>query len=234
MQLLSNNVFPKWIIGVIYLFLMNGCTAPSSEQELEKDGLDYSVDISAIPVDTIKNTDANVSFVNGRYFLNSKPYSGVVFKVLKGYDVATYSSVLNGQLHGTYKSFYASGKPYEVRQYRNGLSVGKQIGYWERTGQLKFEYNYYNQKKEGVQKNWYEDGRPAYTYQYKEDRLDGLQQAWRENGSLYRNFTVKDGVNYGLQRSKTCFEISDNEVVSQEYKAAKRGLQEEISAAAKK
>ena len=113
-------------------------------------------------------------------------------------------------------------KPYEVRQYRNGYSLGKQVGFWENTGNLKFEYNYFNQKKEGIQKNWYPDGSPAYVYNYKDDRLAGLQQAWRENGSLYRNFTVKDGVNYGLQRSKTCFEVSDDNLILQVNKTVSK------------
>ena len=233
MQLLNKNDFHKWVLGIIYLLLMNGCTAPPLEKKPLERVLDYSINISGIPADTIASTAANVTFVNGRYLLNKKPYSGIVYKVLKGFNVATYSSVLHGQLHGTYRSFYASGKPYEVRQYRNGFSVGKQIGYWENTEHLKFEYNYYNQKKEGVQKNWYVDGQPAYTYYYKDDRLDGLQQAWRANGSLYRNFTVKDGVNYGLQRSKSCFEISEDEVVSQEYKAKKQSLREVMAQSAK-
>lgn len=219
MKLLYKMLFNKWLIGLIYLLLMNGCTAPPSESEIaDEEVLDYSIDISGIPVDTIAITAANMTYVNGRYLLNEQPYSGIVYKVLKGFNVATYNSVLNGQLHGTYRSYYASGKPYEIRQYRNGLSVGTHIGYWEKTGELKFEYNYHNQKKEGSQKNWYSDGSPAYVYHYKDDRLDGLQQAWRENGSLYRNFTVKDGVNYGLQRSKTCFEVSDGQPISQEDK----------------
>ena len=219
MKLLNKMLFNKWIVGLIYLLLMNGCTTPHpSEPKSTEKVLDYSIDISKIPIDTIAITDANVTYVNGRYLLNKKPYSGIVYKVLKGFNVATYNSVLNGKLHGTYRSFYASGKPYEIRQYRNGLSVGKHIGYWESTGKLKFEYHYHNQKKEGAQKNWYSDGSPAYAYHYKDDRLDGLQQAWRENRSLYRNFTVKDGINYGLQRSKTCFEVSDGKPILQENK----------------
>jgi len=219
MKLLKNTPLNIWITSIICLLLMNSCIELQSEvetvQETADELLDYSISTRGIPADTMSLTDPRLTYINGRYLLNNKPYSGIVYKVLKGFDIATYSSVLNGKLHGTYRSFYASGKPYEVRQYRNGLSVGKQIGYWEKTGNLKFEYNYHNQKKEGTQKNWYSDGSPAYTYTYKDDKLDGQQQAWRENGSLYRNFTVKEGIRYGLQRSKTCYEVSKDTLILQ-------------------
>ncbi|MBK8500907.1 MAG: hypothetical protein IPL46_01155 [Saprospiraceae bacterium] len=200
---------------MIHLLMANGCAEPQSGyQEVP----DYSTDTSAIPNDTLACTNLNLAYVNGGYLLDNEPYSGVVYKVLKGYDIGTYSSVLNGQLHGTYTSFFASGRPYEIRKYRNGLSVGKHIGYWENSGKLKFEYNYCNQKKEGIQKNWYSDGSLASTYSYHDDKLDGLQQAWRENGSLYRNFVVKDGIRYGLQKTKTCYELNDGKVVLQANK----------------
>jgi antitoxin component YwqK of YwqJK toxin-antitoxin module len=211
----SHNIFLLWVLGITCLLLLNGCVEPPSSKD---EVLDYSIDITAIPKDTIKYSQPNLVYVNGEYLLDNEPYSGIIYKVLKGYNVSTYSSVLNGKLHGTYKSFYASGKPYEIRKYRNGLSVGKHIGYWESTRKLKFEYNDYEQKKEGVQKSWYADGRLAYAYHYKDDSLDGLQQAWRENGSLYRNFVVKNGVSYGLQKSKTCYEVSDENIILQASK----------------
>lgn len=200
-----------WMIGMSFLWLINGCTAPPPAAA----GLDYAVDTTGIPADTIAFTHPGLTYSNGEYFFENKLYSGMVYKVLKGYSIATYSSVLNGRLHGTYRSFYASGKPYEIRQYRKGLSVGKHLGYWEDSGNLKFEYHYYDQKKEGSQKSWYANGNLAYAYMYSNDQLEGLQQAWRENGSLYRNFVVKNGISYGLQKSKSCYEVIDEEVVRQ-------------------
>ncbi|UZR98958.1 toxin-antitoxin system YwqK family antitoxin [Chondrinema litorale] len=182
--------------------------------------LDFTVDISAIPHDTIAFSNTELTYVNGKYLLRNKPYSGIVYKVLKGYSIKTYSSVLNGQLHGIYRSFYASGSPYEVRSYRNGLATGRHLGFWENTGNLKFEYNYFDQKKEGIQRNWYSTGDLAYSYSYKNDKLEGLQQAWRQNRSLYRNFIVKNGIRYGLQKSKTCYELYNEKVISQASKTA--------------
>lgn len=207
-------LFKNWAIGLCFLVLLNSCTKPNAEFELKNN---YN-DVSTIIQDTIAYTNPSLTYVNGEYLLENEPYSGIVFEVIKGFQVESYSSVKNGQLHGKYISFYASGKPYEIREYSNGLSVGEHLGYWENSGNLKFEYHYDLEKKEGSQKNWYSDGSTAYNYTYKDDHLDGLQQAWRENGSLYRNFVVKNGMNYGLQRSKTCYEVSDEQVILQANK----------------
>ena len=195
-----------------FVLSLSSCQETITEKSIDAPQVfDYSIDTTNIPNDTVNLTDKGVSYENGLYFLNGQKYSGILIQKLKGYNIKTYSSILNGMRHGTYKSFYEDGKPYEIRQYKNNFSVGKQYGYWE-NGQIRFEYNYYNEKKEGIQKNWYADGKPYYVYNYKNDKLEGLQQAWRENGTLFRNFEVKNGKNYGLQLSKTCFEVSDEKV----------------------
>ncbi|MGJ8593427.1 MAG: toxin-antitoxin system YwqK family antitoxin [Aquaticitalea sp.] len=194
------------LIGVLIFIGLISCKKEVQEVSTNHE-FDYSIDTSQIPKDTIYFDDDNVSFNNGLYYLKGELYSGVVYKEQKGFQVKTYSSVLNGKLYGTYRSYYSNGKPYEIRSYKNNLSVGKQRGYWEDTGILKFEYNYYNEKREGLQKSWFSDGTPAYVYNYKDDKQDGLQQAWRINGSLYRNFEAKNGKRYGLQKAVSCKEL---------------------------
>ncbi|GEO21917.1 toxin-antitoxin system YwqK family antitoxin [Cyclobacterium qasimii] len=191
---------------------LSSCEYFSKENE-EKFELDYSVDTSGIPNDTINFNDANISLVNGYYYLGYEKYSGIIYKKQVGFNISTYSSILDGVLHGLYTSYYDNGKPFEVRNYRNNLSVGKQIGYWEDSGELKFEYNYYEDKKEGVQRSWYANGAPSYVYNYKDDKQDGLQQAWRLNGSLYRNFQVKNGTRFGLQKTTTCYALEDEKII---------------------
>ncbi len=169
----------------------------------------------ALTVDTLAFTNLLLTYENGTYRYGEVPFSGVVHRVLKGFAIKSYTTVADGRPHGEYRSYYASGKPYEVRTYRNGLSTGTHTGYWEDSGFIKFEYTYHNEQKEGPQRTWYANGDPAEAYTYHNDRLDGPQQAWRENGSLYRNFVVQDGIRYGLQKSKTCYEVSAGRLVLQ-------------------
>ncbi|WP_339923916.1 hypothetical protein [uncultured Cyclobacterium sp.] len=199
-----------------FFVLLAGCSIASCNNYAKGTGdeflPDYWVDTSEIPNDTIAFNAPNLTYKNGVYFLSGKAYSGIVHKKQIGYNIDTYSSVHNGKLHGTYESYYPSGKIFESRMYKNNLSVGKQYGYWEDTGKLKFEYNYYNNKKEGEQKSWYANGDLSYSYHYKDDKQEGLQQAWRLNGSLYRNFVVKNGTRYGLQKTTTCYELEEEEI----------------------
>lgn len=175
---------------------------------------------AAIPTDTVAFTDPSLSYTNGMYQFGGEPFTGTVHRVLKGYEIETYSTLVDGRLNGPYTSYYASGAPYETRTYRDGLSTGTHTGYWEDTGHKKFEYSYLDQRKEGTQRTWYRNGDPAEAYTYHNDRLSGLQQAWRENGSLYRNFIVRDGIPYGLQKAKTCYEVSDGRIIRQADKPA--------------
>ncbi|MDB2385079.1 hypothetical protein N9V96_01255 [Polaribacter sp.] len=209
----SNRIYWKFfLLGVVFLVFTSCETKKTTPLETKNKSFNYSIDTTNIPKDTIDFKNQNVSQINGIYYYNNELYSGIVYKELKGFKVKTYSSVLNGKLHGEYRSYYENGNLYEIRNYKNNTSSGKQFGYWKNSNILKFEYNYFNNKKEGLQKCWYANGNIAYIYNYKNDNQDGFQKAWRLNGSLYRNFEVKNGVRYGFQRSKSCYEISDGEI----------------------
>ncbi|GAB3017714.1 hypothetical protein GCM10027284_40990 [Cyclobacterium sediminis] len=206
----SSDLIKTLLVMLCYI----GISACTNTGEMETLGgeLNYKVDTSGIPRDTIDFNAPGLSYKNGYYYLSGEKYSGIVHKNQIGFNIVTYSSIYLGMLHGSYRSYYPSGKLFEIRMYRNNLSVGKQLGYWEETGNLKFEYNYYNDKKEGEQKSWYADGSLAYTYHYKDDKQEGLQQAWRKNGSLYRNFEVHNGTRYGLQKTTICYELEDEKI----------------------
>ena len=74
---------------------------------------------------------------------------------------------------------------------------------------MKFDFMYFNDKREGVQKQWYVSGSPYYELTFADDKENGMQKAWRENGKPYINYEVKDGVQYGLQKSALCYTLKD-------------------------
>ncbi|WP_236972974.1 toxin-antitoxin system YwqK family antitoxin [Membranihabitans marinus] len=184
---------------------------------------DYSIDTTMIPADTIVMTDVDVELVNGKYYYKEKLFSGILYKEMSRDGVRSYSSVYHGMLHGTYRSYYPSGRRYEVRQYKDNLATGKHRAYWEETGELKFEYQYYEEKREGMQRKWHPSGRPFIFSNYVNDKEQGLQQAWRENGKLYSNYEVVDGQRYGLQKTVMCYELI-NEEVQQSNGSSSNGL----------
>ena len=98
-----------------------------------------------------------------------------------------------------------------LRNYRNGVAYGRHIGYWK-NGNKKFDYIYFNDKREGVQKQWYESGSRYYELNFANDQEKGKQKAWRENGKLYINYEVRDGVRYGLQKAALCYTLKDEQL----------------------
>lgn len=79
---------------------------------------------------------------------------------------------------------------------------------------MKFDFSYFNDKREGLQKQWYESGSPYCFLMYKNDNEDGMQKAWRENGKPYIYYEVKDGRRYGLQKSNLCYTLKDQKLKS--------------------
>ncbi len=55
------------------------------------------------------------------------------------------------------------------------------------------ERNYKEGKKEGIQKNWYENGQIMYESNYKKGKKEGIQKGWYDNGQLWYEFNYKEG-----------------------------------------
>ena len=91
------------------------------------------------------------------------------------------------------------------------VSFGQHLGYWK-NGNRKFDFKYFNDKREGLQKQWYESGSKYYELSFTDDQEKGTQKAWRENGKPYINYEVKDGVRYGLQKSALCYTLKDEKL----------------------
>jgi len=99
----------------LIVILLNSCDRKDPSDKTAVRAFNYSIDTSKIPTETISFQNTDVSFINRLYYAEDKVFSSIVFKQIKGYNVKTYSSVFNGMLHGTYKSFYENGEPYKAR-----------------------------------------------------------------------------------------------------------------------
>lgn len=177
-------------------------------------GKDYFIDTSGVEADTVLINDSNLLLMNGVYLTNHKRYSGIIKELYPNKMVKNLRSVYHGMLHGTYKSFYENGLPYEVRRYKNNMATGRHYAYWPDGKTLKFDFLYYEEKREGLQRKWYKSGKPYIFSYYTDDHEDGLQRGWRENGKLYLNYVAKDGHTYGLQQTALCYTLIDEEIKS--------------------
>ena len=202
----SSNKVCVLLFSLVWLITVS-CRIKNAGTAQQANIRDYTVDTGMIPKDTILQSDPRLIISNGVYFVYGLPYSGVIKLLYPGGNVHAFISLLNGRMHGSYKSFYEDGSRFESRMYRNNLATGKHFGYWPGGRYLKFDYNYYEEKKEGPQKKWYKDGRPYLFTNYLNDREDGLQQGWRENGKLFLNYVVRDGYTYGMQQTALCYTL---------------------------
>jgi hypothetical protein len=210
-ELSHNKFFSISIACYLLTLVVSSCNYHSPEQQ-HKVVLNYTIDTLGIPNDTVLITNRSIKIVNGIYFFNTQRFSGIVKELYANGVVKNYRSLYGGMLHGRYKSFYENGNCYENRLYKNNLSTGKHFAYWPDGITLKFEYNYYEERREGLQKKWYPSGKPFIFSNYNNDHEDGLQQGWRPNGKLYLNYVVKDGYVYGLQQSALCYTLINQEL----------------------
>lgn len=165
--------------------------------------------------DTLSVTDPKLEVRNGIYFWENKKFTGVVSALYPNSRPKYFRSVMKGMMHGQYASFYESGDRFEVRQYIRNMATGRHYGYWPDGKTLKFDYNYNQEKRQGMQKKWYKNGRPYLFAHFKDDHEDGLQQGWRENGKLFLNYVAKDGHTYGLQQSALCYTLLNQKIKGQ-------------------
>jgi antitoxin component YwqK of YwqJK toxin-antitoxin module len=203
----------KWQLAAATLCrLFCGCNPPADQPKASLVAKNYFVDTSGIPKDIVAFGDKRLQLVNGIYHYKNKVFSGFINQFYPNGKLKKHFSVYQGKMHGTYQSYYEDGKPWEIRTYKNNLSTGKHVGFWPESGKSHFEYNYYEEKMEGLQKKWYKSGKPYLALNYVNDREEGLQQGWRENGKLYLNYVAKDGFRYGLQKAALCYSLRDGKI----------------------
>jgi len=212
-KVLSHNRFYV-VATTFFVVLLSSCNyfKQKTKSHSTVSTKNYSIDTSVIPKDTVFASNKNVTLANGLYQYKNKAFSGIVIELYPNGSLKKQISVYKGMLHGTYRSFYEDGKPWEIRSYKNNLSTGKHYGFWAESGKPHFEYNYYEEKMEGIQKKWYKSGKPFLFLNYVDDHEEGLQQGWRENGKLYLNFVTKEGHRYGLQKAALCYSLRDEKI----------------------
>jgi hypothetical protein len=168
------------------------------------------VDVSGIPADTVDAGSLGLVEANGLFFLNAQPFSGFIRESHDSGTLRRITSVYSGAQHGVTRTYYPDGQLRDARSYRANRAYGRHHGYWANQA-LKFDFQYVDDRREGIQKQWYQSGRPYTLLTYENDREVGLQQAWRESGRPFMNYEVRDGIRYGLQKSVLCNETEDGE-----------------------
>lgn len=110
------------------------------------------------------------------YYLDGKPYTGVVIDKLKSGRVLKSFYCINGKIDGVYLQYYKNGRLYLKQHYSNG-------------------------KLNGVSKQFQSNGAPQFFQTYKNGELDGKQIIYPRNVYFNKNekfnpeliYTLKNG-----------------------------------------
>jgi len=117
-----------------------------------------------------------------------------------GYGTKTWS---NGDVYeGSWKNDVQNGHGSKTWSngivYEGNFENGDQKGYgnktwWYENGQMRYEHNFKDGKKDGKSTRWYENGQMRYEHNFKDGKKDGKFIWWHENGQIKLEENYKDG-----------------------------------------
>ena len=179
----------RYIIGLITLLLIVGCSKPIDSDTLIEDVVSGEV---------------------LKYHPETKElYSGKVFQNRMGGEKEFVGSYKDGKKDGKWTEWFENGKKSAEETFKDGELNGKwtewfENGKKEKEGTYKdgkyFLSNHWDKNGDikvkdgnGLFISWYENGQKASELTYKNGKPDGLWTNWYENGQKESEKTYKDG-----------------------------------------
>ncbi len=156
-----------------------------------------------VPADYYDAADTNFTIHLDTLFYKKKLFTGFRFTLNDQGDTTELGSYFNGVEEGLQQKWYAKGKRQETRFYINGKKERNQRGWWP-NGQIKFDFNTYNDEYEGAFREWIENGLLIKQFHYEHGYEKGSQRLWWTDGTVRANYVIKDGKKYGLLGLKIC------------------------------
>ncbi len=116
----------------------------------------------------------------------------------------TFLFLFSGSVFGEgKKEYYDNGKfwskgPLKSETPHNGLGTG-----WYETGQKKYEVNYKNGYKDGIESWWHESGRKRKRINWNNGNAEGAFIIWFQSGDKRYEAHYKNGEKDGVEREWT-------------------------------
>jgi len=102
----------------------------------------------------------------------------------------------DGTKHGTYISYFPTGKKNEESQYVDGKINGTQFFYHE-NGRISESANYVNGEYAGKYQKFYESGEQEQEYNYSNGAINGEFRGYYQNGKIKEIVSFKDNEEFG-------------------------------------
>lgn len=124
--------------------------------------------------------------------------------------------VIAGKKEGISSTYFDDGRLKFLDTFQKNRLNGMVKRWTMESGyQLIAELYYVDGKLHGEQKKWYPTGELHKRMNLKMGREEGMQQAFRKNGAIYANYESRNGRIFGLKRSNLCYELDNEQIVSQ-------------------
>jgi hypothetical protein len=147
--------------------------------------------------------DPSLHRVNGVWFHGDAAWSGVLTDRDPSSGERTETPIVDGEVHGVVKAWFANGARMYERRFRRGRESGLHEG-WYADGRAHFRYEYANGVLEGEALEWYPNGAMYREFHYRAGHEEGAQRMWFPNGAARANYVMRDGRRFGLPGSKGC------------------------------
>jgi antitoxin component YwqK of YwqJK toxin-antitoxin module len=108
--------------------------------------------------------------------------------------------IINGERHGSYKSYYENGQIELECNYINGELDGIYKSYFI-NGQIETDCNYINGELDGIYKSYFINGQIETDCNYEKGELHGEYKEYHENGNLKLQTQCKKGTQTGETKS---------------------------------
>ena len=175
------------ITGLVYLMGTNGESRETLYLDGKKNGLEITW-FKEIGSQIIKQS----TYSNGKL-------DGEMSQWHENGQLAATGYFKNGELDGEIKTYFENGYIHLVRYLKNGLKNGSEKLFNEKPYYLKFESNYLDDLKHGIEKSYNENGNIMFESNYLRGKKEGISQMFWSNGSLASESTYKNGKKDGMQ-----------------------------------
>lgn len=192
------------LIILFMLFVFWGCRVPSIKEEPPK-----AVMLATAASLFISSGDTSLKIINGQWFYQEKPFTGVIQKKYPGGRLMARKSVVDGLEEGWQYAYYPDGTTESKRFYHQGEKDSVNMGWWP-NGKMRYAYHFKKGVYEGDFDEWYQSGNPLKHIVYHNGK-EQSGKGWRENGKIYMSFVLRNGRLYGLINSNLCYSLKNEQ-----------------------
>ena len=137
------------------------------------------------------------------WFYKGQPFNGYMVQEEKNHRIVYELPILNGKENGWAKGCYYNGAKLLERYYSDGKKEGLYKQWWP-NGHYRYLFNYKNGIYEGTQIVYFANGSKRQESNYENGEEEGIQRTWNEQSILISNYTIKNKIQYGIIKIKSC------------------------------